>query len=169
LTTEELDTQLEQSKAQVVGLEKRLKNAESQCQATTREIWQMEVELAQWEERAKAAESRVSELEACAPTPTPDTAAFQELEDARRKLEEITEAKSLTDTRLSELQAEIQGERRELESEQSRNRRQLIRLQAELDQAESEREELLVLRAGQAEIDSLRAQIATLEERPSEA
>lgn len=49
--------------AKITKLEKRLKTAESQCQATTKEIWQMEVELEGARERAEQAEQNVARLE----------------------------------------------------------------------------------------------------------
>ncbi len=49
--------------AKITKLEKRLKTAETQCQATTKEIWQMEVELERTRERAEEAEQLATRLE----------------------------------------------------------------------------------------------------------
>lgn len=49
--------------AKITKLEKRLKAAENQCQATTKEIWQMEVELERVQARAEEAEQLAARLE----------------------------------------------------------------------------------------------------------
>ena len=83
--------------AKITKLEKRLKTAETQCQATTKEIWQMEVELERTRERADEAEQLASRLEK-------ELAEVQQTPDSSD-----TEAKlSNLQTRLDEARLNIQ-------------------------------------------------------------
>jgi len=88
--------QQEALQARIAQLEKRLKAAESQCQATTKEIWQMEVDLARMEERAKEAEEKLHALESSSAqanqpaqsSPAVDESALNQLRQAIDLLEE---------------------------------------------------------------------------------
>jgi diguanylate cyclase (GGDEF)-like protein len=49
--------------ARISKLEKRLKNSETVCQSTTKEIWDMEKQLLAWEEKYRLAEAKITSLE----------------------------------------------------------------------------------------------------------
>ena len=83
--------------AKITKLERRLKTAETQCQATTKEIWQLEVELERTVARAEEAEQTATRLE-------------KELAEARQAPDTgETEAKLVQlQTRLDEARLNIQ-------------------------------------------------------------
>ncbi|MBT9582803.1 EAL domain-containing protein [bacterium] len=88
--------QQEALQARIAQLEKRLKSAESQCQATTKEIWQMEVDLARMEERAQEAEEKVRQAQA-SPVPQAVNPVALELQfqKAQNALEESQQSLEL--------------------------------------------------------------------------
>ena len=110
--------------AKITKLEKRLKTAESQCQATTKEIWQMEVELEGARERAEQAEQNVARLEKelAEAQQAPDTseadaqvASLQvKLDEARLNIQLLEDEKETSDEarRIAEesLLAEVEGQ-----------------------------------------------------------
>lgn len=181
--------------AKITKLEKRLKAAESQCQATTKEIWQMEVDLGRWEERAKEAEEKLAQLESQG-TPQADSSALdalrQELEAVQSKVQadrlawdELRSAHEVTlaemRMRLQEAEQEVRAAQEssgQLEELQQRLREMEERaqgveesLQARLQEARQQTEELeqqlSELRTGKEE--GLQERLRELEQRLSEA
>jgi len=112
---------------------KKLEDAETRCQATTREIWQIDMALGKEEDRANAAEARcreleqrIQELEAGGSSgPAVDTSALEaELAEWRGRAEQaearIAAAESLLrdmQTRSEQQHAEVQTRVQELEAQ----------------------------------------------------
>lgn len=102
--------QQEALQARVALLEKRLKAAETQCQATTKEIWQMEVELARTQDLLREAEQALENLPAAADSSALETQleeALQTAAELEQRLKEAQASRNDLEQRLEEaLQAE---------------------------------------------------------------
>lgn len=158
----------------IAQLEKRLKTAESQCQATTKEIWQMEVELARMEERVQEAEQRAAEAEAkvsAAPAPTAQAPSDDGL--VAQLEEELNAAQAQEQSLRAQLDQAIDNLR--LVQEQLENAEERAQIAQEAADAEASRgpdpmigvleEELTRARETEA---TLRAQLGRAEERVAE-
>ncbi|MBS2035646.1 EAL domain-containing protein [bacterium] len=164
--------------AKITKLEKRLKTAETQCQATTKEIWQMEVELERARERADEAEQNVARLEKqlAEAQQGPDSSASDALQgkleearlnvqlleqeketadEARRNAEEaLTAAEQRIELLNSELQAAQQSQALQDSVEQLRQATDEAELaRQERDQAQ------LALRDAEEQLEQLRAEL----------
>lgn len=103
--------QQEALQARVVLLEKRLKTAEAQCQATTKEIWQMEVELARMEERVQEAEELARLAQA------PAAVDESELQGLRDQLQQALDAERDLQSRIFEVEGNASAEVLELQQQ----------------------------------------------------
>ncbi|MBX3171468.1 MAG: EAL domain-containing protein [Candidatus Eremiobacteraeota bacterium] len=152
--------------AKITKLEKRLKTAETQCQATTKEIWQMEVELERARERAEEAEQLAVRLEQelAEARQAPDTEEAEarlvqlqtRLDEARLNLQLLEEEKETSDEarRIAEeslLAAEESLTRLRAELEES-----VEQLRQAMEEAEQARE---AGREAQAGLEELRRQL----------
>ena len=90
--------------AKIAVLEKKLKNAESQCQATTKEIWQMEVDLGRMEERVREAEEKLAAAGPAKLEPGIDPA---ELERLQQQLERACEEREALESFGQQLQEQL--------------------------------------------------------------
>ncbi|MBN9419091.1 hypothetical protein ABS71_22290 [bacterium SCN 62-11] len=165
--------------AKITKLEKRLKTAETQCQATTKEIWQMEVELERTRERAEEAEQLASRLEKelaeaqQAPSSSGETDGLQALlDEARLNLQLLEEEKETSDEarRIAEESLQSSEEslaqlRSELEAaQQSKNLEDSVeQLRQAMEETELARQECEqareALRDAEAQLEELRTQL----------
>lgn len=122
--------------ARIAVLEKKLKAAESQCQATTKEIWQMEVDLARMEERVREAEEQ---LESARQQPSASATDSAELSTLRQELERTREEREALEAYGQQLQEQLEEVQRILDERD----REFNDLQHELQQARSVPEQQL--------------------------
>jgi len=174
--------QQEALQARVVLLEKRLKTAEAQCQATTKEIWQMEVEMARMEERVQEAEELARVAQAPAAVDESELQALrdqlQQALDAERDLQSrIFEVEGNASAEVLELQQQCEDLQRDwliqeegwqarlTESEDNRHflAQSLEQLRQQLLEVQVESEKLITER------DGLQIRVTTLRQELSEA
>jgi diguanylate cyclase (GGDEF)-like protein len=121
--------------AKIAKLEKRLKTAETQCQATTKEIWQMEVELERTKERAEEAEQLASRLEKELAEAQQSPAA--EADDGRLTQLQTRLDEALLNLQLLEEEKETSDEARRIAEDSLQNAEESIaQLRAELEAAQ---------------------------------
>jgi len=168
--------------AKITKLEKRLKTAETQCQATTKEIWQMEVELERARERADEAEQNVARLEKqlAEAQQAPASAGSDEeiarlgvkLDEARLNIQLLEEEKETSDEArriaeeaLTAAEERLELLRSELEAAQSARHledsvEQLRQAGEEAELARQERDQALqALRDAEEQLEQLRSEL----------
>jgi diguanylate cyclase (GGDEF)-like protein len=168
--------------AKITKLEKRLKTAESQCQATTKEIWQMEVELEGARERADQAEQNVARLEKelAEAQQAPDSseadaeiASLQvKLDEARLNIQLLEDEKETSDEarriaeeallaaeqRLAMVRSELEAAQQSQALEESVE--QLRQASAETELAREERDQAQqALKEAEEQLEQLRAEL----------
>ena len=168
--------------AKITKLEKRLKTAETQCQATTKEIWQMEVELERTRERADEAEQLPSRLEKelAEVQQTPDTSDTEaklsnlqtRLDEARLNIQLLEAEKDTSDEArriaeealqtaeesLAQLRGELEAAQQSQQLEESVG--QLLQAMEEAELARQECEQAReALRDAEGQLEELRQQL----------
>ncbi len=168
--------------AKITKLERRLKTAETQCQATTKEIWQLEVELERTVARAEEAEQTATRLEKelAEARQAPDTGETEaklvqlqtRLDEARLNIQLLEEEKDTSDEArriaedslqmaeesLAQLRAELEAAQQSKQLEDS-----VERLRQAMEEAELARQECdqarEALRDAEGQLDELRYQL----------
>ena len=168
--------------AKITKLEKRLKTAETQCQATTKEIWQMEVELERTRERADEAEQLASRLEKelAEVQQTPDTSDTEaklsnlqtRLDEARLNIQLLEAEKDTSDEArriaeqalqtaeesLAQLRGELEAAQQSQQLEESVGQLRQAMEEAELARQECEQARE-ALRDAEGQLEELRQQL----------